>query len=153
MEVRRIRDPRIVGAVLEELIDVITDDTPITTEDINPPIDDDHRWYATYNPEGELVSLWYVHRANLIMWQIHTHYRKKFWGSEHNVAHAKKALRKIWVNTGAKKLYALVPETATSVLKLAKKTGFKQEGRIKGSYQKNGDILDQIQLGLLKEYR
>lgn len=150
MQIKRIRDPRIVQAVIVELWDTVIDDSEVNSEEIEPAINDQHRWYATYNDEGELVSLWYAHQLNHIMWQIHTHFREKFWGKDLSVPHSRLALKKIWINTGAKKLYALVPEFAKPVLKLAKATGFKQEGRQKLSYQKNGKIYDQIHLGQLR---
>lgn len=150
MEIKRVRDPRIIDAVVTELWDVIIDDSVVNSEDLAPAINEDHRWYATYGEDGDLVSLWYAHRLNHITWQIHTHFRKKYWGKDLAVPHSKLALKKIWVNTNAKKLYALVPEFAKPVLRLAKATGFKQEGRQKLSYQKNDKIYDQIHLGQLR---
>jgi RimJ/RimL family protein N-acetyltransferase len=149
VQVKRIYDPRIILAVAEEMWDTIVDDSPITIEDFEPPMDDLHRWYATYD-DDELVSVWYLHQLNHIMWQLHIHYRPKYWGTGVSTAHAKAALKKVWVNTKAKKLYATIPDYAKPVLDLAKRTGFKQEGRIKRAYQKDGILYDLIQIGVYK---
>jgi RimJ/RimL family protein N-acetyltransferase len=147
--VKRIYDDRIVRAVMEEMIDVILDDTPVDPETASIPFSDDHRWYATYE-DAELVSIWYVHRLNLITWQLHIHFRPKWWGTGVSTPHARAAMKKVWTNTKAKKLYASVPDYATPVLNLAKRTGWKQEGRMKNSWQKGGEVYDQIHIGVYR---
>jgi RimJ/RimL family protein N-acetyltransferase len=149
IKVSRVYDPEVIKEVAEELWDVLNDDTPMGPEDFEPAIGDACRWYATYE-DGELVSLWFVHQMNFITWQLHTHFRKKFWGSGKSDTHSAAALKKIWTNTQAKKLYAIIPEYAKQVLDLAKRSGFKQEGRIKKSIQKDGEIYDQIHIGVYR---
>lgn len=147
--VKRVYDPEVIREVATELWSVLNDDTPVGPEDFVPVICDDARWYATYE-DDELVSLWFVHRLNYITWQIHTHFRKKYWGKDYSDRHSKAALKKIWTNTKARKLYALIPAAATPVLALAKRHGFKQEGRMKNGLLKDGVLQDQIHLGVYR---
>ena len=149
IKVRRVYDPEVIGEVITELWDVLNDDTPASPEDFVPVINDQCRWYATYE-NGELVSLWFAHQQNYITWQIHTHFRKRFWGQGISTHHGRAALKKIWANTQANKLYAMIPEYAEPVLNLAKRLGFKQEGRIKRSLQKGGVVYDQIHIGVYR---
>lgn len=149
IQVKRIRNPSVVKAVMAEAWETAKDDSEVSFEDYEPVINDDSRWYATYE-DDDLVSLWLAHRLNLITWQIHIHYRPQYWGTGISTAHAKVALKNIWDNTRCKKIYALVPDYATQVLALAKRTGFRQEGRTKRSFQKGGVIYDQIHLGVYK---
>ena len=136
-------------AVMTEAWEIAKDDTELSIEDYVPPIDEDNRWYGSYEND-ELVAAFFVHRLNLITWQLHIQFRPQYWGKGVSTAHSKAILEEIWKDTKCKKLYALVPEYATYVLKLAKRVGFKQEGRTKKSFQKNGVIYDQIHIGVYR---
>lgn len=149
IKVKRLYDPAVVTPILIKMWSTISDDTPLDEEAVSPPFSDMHRWYATYE-DDKLVSVWFVHQLNLITWQLHIHFLPEYWGKGFSTPHAQKALKKIWTNTKAKKLYASVPEFAKPVLDLAKRTGFKQEGRMKKSYQKDGEIYDQIHIGVYR---
>jgi len=149
MQVRRVTDRRVVLAVMKEAWPTVKDDSDVQFEDYSPPMDNDNRWYASYEND-ELVSLFYAHRLNLITWQLHIQFRPQYWGKGYSTAHSKAVLEEIWNDTKCKKLYALVPAYADYVLKLAKRVGFKQEGRTKKSFQKNGVIGDQIHIGVYR---
>ena len=149
IEVKRIKDPRVVLAVMKEAWMIVIDDSPLDFNDYVPAIDEDNRWYATYY-DDDLVSMFHVHRLNLITWQLHIQFRPEYWGKGISTAHAKVCLEEIWRDTECKKIYAIVPEYATYVLDLAKRTGFKQEGRTKKSFQKNGVRYDQIHIGVYR---
>lgn len=149
IQVKRVTDRRVVMAVMEEAWEIVKDDSPVKFTDYSPVMDEDNRWYASYE-EDTLVSLFYVHRLNLITWQLHIHFRPEYWGKGYSSPHGKEQMDIIWKETGCKKVYALVPSYATYVLDLAKRYGFKQEGRTKRSFQKNGVIYDQIHIGVYR---
>lgn len=136
-------------AMMEEAWETVIDDSPISFDDYEAPIDEDNRWYGSYEGD-DLVSLFYVHRLNLITWQLHIQFRPEYWGKGISTAHGKAQMDFIWEDTGCKKIYALVPAYATYVLDLAKRYGFKQEGRTKRSFQKDGVIHDQIHIGVYR---
>lgn len=144
-----IKDRRIVDAVMEEAWETVKDDSPVTFADYEPLIDEDNRWFASYENK-ELIALFYVHRLNLIMWQIHIQFRPQYWGKGYSTKHGKAILDRIWSDTGCKKLYAVAPDYAKQVIALAKRTGFKQEGRTKKAFQKDGVVYDQIHLGVYR---
>jgi RimJ/RimL family protein N-acetyltransferase len=149
MEIARVQDARVVMAVMKEAWEIVKDDSPVSFEDYNAPLDENNRWYASYE-DDQLVALFYVHRLNLITWQLHIQFRPQYWGKDMSTAHSKALLDYIWKDTECKKLYAIVPAYADYVLKLAKRVGFKQEGRTKKSFQKNGVIHDQIHIGVYR---
>ena len=134
---------------MQEAWETVIDDSPLDFNEYVPAIDDNNRWYASYEGD-DLVSMFYVHRLNLITWQLHIQFRPQYWGKGVSTAHAKAVLEEIWSDTKCKKIYALVPDYATYVLALAKRTGFKQEGRTKRSFQKGGIVYDQIHIGVYR---
>lgn len=127
--------------------ETLIDDSPFTMDEYAPVINDDNRWYGTYQ-EGELISLWYAHRLNHIMWQVHAHFRPCYWGKGFSTAHGKRALEGIFKSTKAKKLYGQLPDNAKQVAAFVKRIGFKQEGRSKRAWQKNGKLHDLIHIGV-----
>jgi len=149
VKVLRIKNPAVVLAMMEEAWETVVDDSPVKFEDYSPAIDKDNRWYASYEGD-DLVSMFYIHRLNLITWQLHIQFRPQYWGKGISTEHSKAVLDEIWSDSKCKKLYALVPAFAKPVLDLAKRVGFKQEGRTKRSYQKDGVIHDQIHIGVYR---
>ena len=146
----RIYDTQLPEIVVGELWDYLKDDSEIYPEDYQVPMDEDHRWYVSIE-DNEVIGVYYVHRVNHITWQIHTHVRKKHWGSGKTVPHAKAIVEFVFNETGAHKLIATIPESAPQVLDYAKHTGFIEEGRRTSSYMKDGKIYDEILLGITRK--
>ena len=147
--VKEVTNPAVVLAVMEEAWETVKDDSPVEFSEYVPMLDENNRWFATYDGE-DLVSLFYVHRLNLITWQLHIQFRPHYWGTGISTEHALACVDEIWSKVGCKKLYAIVPAYAQPVLDLAKRVGFKQEGRTKRSFQKDGEIHDQIHIGVYR---
>lgn len=80
----------------------------------------------------ETGTIWGVTQLNEVMWMIGV-------VQTPSLDEAKEVLDYIWEDTGATKFIALVPEE-DDIRKLAKKLGFKQEGRLKKA-SPTGDLL------------
>lgn len=150
IQVDRLHNNLVPNAVVRELWDYLSDDSPIEPWEFDARVDETSRWYASWE-DAELLGVYWARQLNHVTWEIHTNVRLAWWGSGKTVPHAKATLQFIFDDTGAHKMNAIIPETATHVLRYAKEVGFVEEGRSKESLMKNGKLQDQIYLGITKD--
>lgn len=137
----------IANFVVRELWDYLRDDTTMSPEDFHAFLDDDARWYVSWE-DGDIVGVYYAHRINTATWEVHTHVRPKFWGSGKGLSHSRAGLDAIIADTRALKIIATIPASAGPVLQVAESLGFEREGRRKESFLRDGILHDEIIFGL-----
>ena len=118
-------------------------------EDYSPKVDAE--CWLEMKADDVLVGLYNLHSHNAITVQIHAHvlpeHRKK-----HSKATGIGSLRWIYDNAPVyKKVVAQIPFCYENVKNFTMSMGFKLEGINRLSYQKNGDIIDQWQLGITRD--
>jgi RimJ/RimL family protein N-acetyltransferase len=147
--VGRIYEPELPELVVRELWEHLRDDSDIRPEEYEARIDDDSRWYVAIIGD-DVFGVYWAHRINHITWQIHANVRKRYWGSEDTVPTSIEILDYVFKDTGASKLISIIPKSSPHVLRHAKVVGFKQEGCRVKSFQKDGELYDEIYLALTK---
>lgn len=144
-----------IKLVVNELWDHLADDWPMDPREWEPRIDDSSRWYVIHGTDDKnrtwLVGFVWAHQVNNVTWQAHTNIRPEWWGKGVGLPASKTGLDKIIEDTGARKVIAIIPETSPHVLRLAKELGFSEEGRRLKSWQKDGELYDEVYLGLNPE--
>ena len=138
---------RLTESDLVNIVKRVIDDKKTIKEDFNPNVDDE--CWLLMNNESDIVALYNLHGVNGVTVQIHAHvlpeYRK-----ECSKETGKAALDYIIENTGYYKIIATVPVIYNNVKRFCESFGFKEEGINRLSYQKNGEIIDQWQLGITR---
>jgi RimJ/RimL family protein N-acetyltransferase len=105
-------------------------------------------WLEVVGDEG--LGMYLIHPHNCVTYEIHTCLLPTAWGDKAKQA-AKLVLNWIFQNTPCMKVITHVPETNALALRYAKRAGMVVEGNNRKSFLKNGQLLDQIQLGITKE--
>lgn len=98
-----------------------------------------------YLRDGE-AGVFALKRINPITWECHS-----FMGDSRNAdAAARAGIRWMFENTGAEKLFCLIPSGTRHAVAFAKRVGFQEEGRLKHAALRNGRRQDLILLGVSK---
>ena len=134
----------------------------VTHKQIWPYVSDDGSDFENYTPpiegvlwvqvleKGVCLGVYMFHQHNSITYEIHTCLLPQAWGSKSKQA-GKLVLDWIFENTPCQKLITQVPQTNSLALKYAKQCGLVVEGNNRQSFLKNGQTIDQIQLGITKK--
>ena len=133
----------------------------VTDKAVWPHVSDDGADLETYQPpidgvlwlgvfDGECLGAYMVHQHNAITWEIHTCLLPQAWGEKARQA-GRLVLDWIFANTACQKLITQVPQTNPLALRYAKRCGLVVEGNNRQSFLKNGQAIDQIQLGITKK--
>jgi RimJ/RimL family protein N-acetyltransferase len=126
-----------------------TDDFSPDAQDFEPIIGA-NVWYVLARDGNELLGLWVLHPQNFICWEIHTCLLPTSWGPR-GLQAAKELTDWIWINTPCRRVVTNVPDYNRLALRFAKEAGMEQFGINKKSLQKNGQLHDQIMLGVSKD--
>jgi RimJ/RimL family protein N-acetyltransferase len=90
-----------------------------------------------------------VEQLNHICYQVHIALLPDLWGLGMKIGAAVKEW--IFSNTVCKKIIAMVPADNRPALRLAKKLGMREEGRITKSFQRGIVLIDQVIFGIERE--
>jgi RimJ/RimL family protein N-acetyltransferase len=123
-------------------------DDSVKAEDYQPTIGGGVLWLQVLDDQS--LGLYMVHPHNCVTYEIHTCLLPIAWGTQAKQA-AKLVLDWIFQNTPCQKVITHVPENNALALRYAKRAGMAIEGNNRKSFLKNGQLLDQIQLGIMKE--
>lgn len=99
--------------------------------------------------DGVLMGCFVIQRTSTISAEVHVQVLPDF--REYSEWFGRAVIEWAWANTVFSKLTALIPFTYPNVLDFAQRMGFKVEGVSQSSYLKDGTILDQWYLGLIKD--
>ena len=150
MEVRRTWLVRPIMVVMEEVWDYLVDDSPLRFEAYEPRLSNDSRWYVS--TEGDdIVGAYWARRLNWVTWEVHANVRPKYWGDKNGTKHCKAALDLIFEDTGAQKIVATIPDSSPVVQDTAEAIGFRREGVMTLSFQKEGKLYDQTHFGITRQ--
>lgn len=143
MIVEQVFDKDRIAKVLKdpEIFDRIAEDG-ILSSDYQIPDD------AIYVMNEDSTALMIYHHHNSVTLECHVQVLKDY--RDIAMDFGKSALQWAWDNTKASKIVAQIPEIYPDVLKFALKNGFEIEGINESSYIKNGELYDQIYLGLIR---
>lgn len=114
------------------------------------PIDHDSIYWMLLTVEGAPVGVFLVHPLNSYCFEMHTCLLPNAWGSPAGQA-VKLLGRWVFGETACRKLVTNVPAYNRLALRFAKAGGLQQEGINRASYMHDGEMLDQIVLGITKE--
>lgn len=146
------KDPEVIKSVLlcEKVFNCISSDGAPGIEEYEP-VTDGYTFIAGIQDVvfGKSVpfGLMIYKQKDSFQWECHfqviPEYRKT-----HATEFAEKAINWLWSNTDAIKIVAEIPEMFPNVIKFGEKMGFQREGINRKSYMKNGQICDQVYMGL-----
>lgn len=114
------------------------------------PIESEDFYYlSVLDNDQNVLGLFLVHPHNMIMFEIHTCLLPVCRGKKADEA-AQLVLKWVFENTICKKLITHVPENNKPALEYAKRAGLIVEGVNRASFQKNGEVLNQVLLGITR---
>lgn len=125
---------------------------PHLSDDFSPcpqkfePVIHDSVWHVAAYDAEEYLGLWMLHPENAICWKIHTALLPNAWGR--SVAAGKALLLWVWQNTPWQRIVTDIPAYNRLAYRLASRCGFEEYGRNSRSFLKNGQLQDQILMGV-----
>lgn len=132
-----------------DLYDKGADDFQPAREDFQPRTDA-AIWYVTVHDDGELLGLFALAPQNEICWEIHTRLLPHAWGPRALEA-LKTVIEWTWRETPARRIVTTVPAYNRLAHQFGLRAGFRAYGRNPASWQKHGELYDQILLGISKK--
>lgn len=100
--------------------------------------------------DGEPLGVFLVHAHNLVCYEMHTCLLPKAWGAKAAQA-AQMLLRWAFTDLPCQKMVTNVPAYNRAALRFAKAGGMTQEGINRASFLRDGELMDQIFLGITKK--
>lgn len=147
MKIERTRDMGLVYSILSH-----PKIFPFIHEDgISEPAPLDHdalHWMLISDDEPAGVFL--VHARGALCFEVHTCLLPRIWGKDSMAASAL-LLRYVFTVMGAKKLVTNVPANNRHALRFAKANQMQIEGVNRASFLRNGEMEDQIMLGITQK--
>lgn len=114
------------------------------------PIDHEGFFWMLITELGAPIGVFLVHATNSICYQMHTCILPIAWGKKAKQS-AKLLLKWAFDETNCQKMTTLVPSYNRAALRFAKSGGMAEEGVNRKSFLHNGELIDQIMLGITKE--
>lgn len=147
MKLERTRDMEKVAAILSHpaIFKHVRDDGVMACE----PIDHD-AFYWMMLDDGEPAGVFLVHAHNSICYEMHTSILPRAWGDK-SADGAQMLLAWAFNTTPCMKMITAVPAYNRAALRFAKAGGMVEEGNNRSSYLRNGELVDQIMLGITKQ--
>lgn len=140
--IKRTTDVELVSRILNhpKVFDWISDDMSP-----KPCVPNPNNLYVTNEEETGILIAAYV---NGITCEVHMAALPELWGRM--TPFVKEGIKWCFDNTRFTKIIGFTPVYNRAALALAKRSGFKEEGRLKNSFLKNWELHDQIVFGLSK---
>ena len=125
----------------------ISDDGSPEQEDFHPT---EHPaiWYMAAWDQETYLGLFMFCPSNSVTWEVHTCLLPRAWGK--SVEIAKSMAQYMFENTQCRRIITSVPAQNRLALRLAERVGFTRYGVNERSWLKDGQLQDQIVLGLSK---
>lgn len=148
MRLERTRDMELVGRIVSHpaIWPHITDDATAEAA----PIPDNEAMHWMLVNDGEPAGVFLVHAHNMYCYEMHTCLLPRTWGAQAKTA-AQMLLRWAFEQTECQKMITAVPAYNRPALRFAKAGGMVQEGINRASFMRNGELIDQIMLGITKQ--
>lgn len=147
MNIERTHDMALVRSIMSHpaIFPHIHDDS--VTE--CAPIDHEGLYWMLVS-DGEPAGVFLVHAHNAVCFEMHTCLLPRIWGKDAACA-AQLLLAWAFNDTQCKKMITAVPSYNRAALRFAKAGGMVQEGVNRASFLRNGELIDQIMLGITKQ--
>lgn len=113
------------------------------------PADHDGFYWMLVTGDCQL-GVFLVHALNSVCYQMHTCLLPCAWGAPAKAA-AQMLLKWAFEETPCEKMTTLVPAYNRAALRFAKAGGMQHEGVNRASFLRNGELIDQIMLGITKQ--
>ena len=148
LKIERTKDVVIIKSILndEDIFDSIAEDGCKKGE-FKPEVNTE-MWVKIEQGE-DLIGICNFHAINKITLKGHIHILKKY-RREHSLRAAKNIYEWLLNNSKFLKLNVEIPSCHLNVMKYCKAIGFNLEGINRTSYLKNGEVLDQANLGITR---
>lgn len=150
MEVRRTWNVYPILVVMEQVWDSLTDDSGLTFEDYAPRIDEDKRWYITWDKDVPVAAFSFK-RLNGVTWETHANVIPALWGDKRGTQLCRDALKVALADIGALKIVAQIPDSSPVTQRTAEAIGFSREGINRKSFLKDGVLHDQVYFGMTRK--
>jgi RimJ/RimL family protein N-acetyltransferase len=149
MKIERTHDMALVAAIMKDpaIWPHIHEDG--TTDDFQPVDHEGFHWMLVTDDDGPL-GVFLVHARGEVCFEMHTCLLPKCWG-KHAASAAQLLAGWAFNEAGCQKLVTSVPAYNRLALRFAKAGGMQQEGINRASYLRNGELVDQIMLGITKQ--
>ncbi len=145
MKLTRVFEPDIVKPIMFRLWDYIAEDG-VSMESFSPDMHGE-AWLLAHDGD-KIIGCFNFHALGVCTLQVHAQilpeYRKEY--SEK----AGRAALDFFLSTGYNRLFAEVPVIHPNVKKFCEKMGMTEESISRGSYKKNGEIIDQSVMVILR---
>lgn len=139
-----MRDPEIYPFIID-------DSCPAPEEfDATEALENRRIYTAGWYEHDKLVGLWMGIPWSFIMYQVHICISVLYRGRA-MVEATEDAIKWMFMSSPCRKMIALVPNNNKRMKMAMKALGFDREGRLKGSYLKDGELIDEVVYGLQKE--
>ena len=146
----RTHDLALIRSIMthEKVWPAITDDLAGDPKDFMP-VDHPATYYLAAHEGDHFLGIWMLNPENSVTWDVHTCLLPSAWG-ELAVRAAVHAIQWVWDNTPCLRLVTKVPVFNRLALRFARMAGMVEYGRNPKSFLKNGQLHDQILLGISK---
>jgi len=124
----------------------ISDDGSPAASDYRAP-EGEHIWYVLARDAGELLGLWVFHPQNAVCWEVHTCVLPRAWGDV-GLEAARLLPAWMWEHTPCRRIVTNIPATNRLALHFAINAGMHSFGVNSASYLKDGQLWDQVCLGI-----
>lgn len=105
-------------------------------------------WYVALRAAGrELLGLFILAPQNAICWEIHARMLPGTWGLLASLA-AHGIVEWIWAHTPCRRIVTHIPSTNRLAIRYAERAGFERYGVNPASWQKDGELIDLVLLGI-----
>jgi RimJ/RimL family protein N-acetyltransferase len=146
----RSREYSTIGAIMRnpKLYGACADDFSPAREQFEPRTDD-AIWYVLVWEGKVLLGLFALAPQNAVCWELHTRLLPEAWGSVAAAA-AAGIVEWIWAHTPCLRLVTVCPAYNRLAIRFAERAGMSRYGVNPRSWQKGGELFDQVLLGLSK---
>lgn len=149
MRIERTFDRDLIRAIIThpKIYPHVSDDSSAPADSFQPPMHDSI--YYLMPIDNEVMGVFMMVPVNAITFEVHTCILPEYWGKKAAEA-ARLCAEWMFAHTPCRKIITHVPAYNRLAYRFARQAGMTEEGRIKDSFLKNGQVYDQHLLGLSK---
>lgn len=149
MHVQRIYNPDLVRDLL-----LTPQMRAVVVEDNDPDLTDlslDNAYAIALLKDDTLYGIVLGVPSTFNVLSVTIHINPQYWGDKETVPLTKLALAELFTESDARKMVSTVPIEDANHLRHFQRVGFKREGVCKASFLRNGIMLDQYYVGLIRD--
>lgn len=128
----------------------VNDDFAGPSSDFQPRMDESIWYVLVKEGDEQIMGLFIFYPQNAICWEVHARMLPESWGPVAAQA-VKGVFEWFWQNTFAVRLVTSILADNMLALNYAKKAGMTEYGRNPASFQKWGELIDQVLMGISRK--